>query len=395
MKIYFQDQNFAFEFLRLLGETTYGGADINECFGTASRIREGDYESWFQEWNRTAERIRKIAEDCFAHGHPASAREAYLRASNYYRCAEFFMHMEIGKPDPRAVDTYDKSVACFRQAIQQFPFPSEIIKIPYEGITLPGYFYRCDQSTAPRPTLLIHGGYDSTGEEQYFETVPAALARGYHCLIFEGPGQGSVIRHQNLPFRPDWENVVTPVVNYALTRKEINPSCLVLVGKSLGGLLAPRAAAFEHRLAACVAIDGVYSLIPTDYQQMLGGNAGSFPKERVITFLEQQMRENGNVHWAISQGMWTLKASSLLDCIRKMQQYNLGSIAERIICPTLICDAEADHSFAGQPRILFDALRCPKAYLLFTAEDAAEEHCHAGASLLLNQRVFDWLDETL
>jgi hypothetical protein len=72
-----------------------------------------------------------------------------------------------------------------------------------------------------------------------------------------------------------------------------------------------------------------------------------------------------------------------------------GGIAEQIKCPTLICDAEADHSFAGQPRILFDALRCPKAYLLFTAEHAVEEHCHAGASLLLNQRVFYWLDETV
>jgi len=395
MKIHFQDQNFAFEFLRLLGETPYGGADINECFATASHIREGNYESWFQEWNRTAQRIHKIAETSLARGHMISAREAFFRASNYYRCAEFFMHMEIGKTDPRAMETYDKNVACFRNGIEQLPFPSEVVKIPYEGTTLPGYFYRIDHSEAPRPTLLIHGGYDSTGEEQYFETVPAALARGYHCLIFEGPGQGSVIRHQNLPFRPDWENVVTPVVDYALTRKEINPSRLVLVGKSLGGLLAPRAAAFEHRLAACVAIDGVYSLIPTDYQQMLGEKAGSFPKEEVIAFLEQQMMENGNVRWAISQGMWTLHANSLLDCIQKMQQYNLDGIAERITCPTLICDAEADHSFAGQPRILFDALRCPKAYHLFTSEDAAEEHCHAGASLLLNQRIFDWLDETI
>ena len=395
MKIFFQDQNFAFEFLRLLGETTYGGADINECFATAARIREDDYESWFQEWNRTAERIRKIAEDSLAHGHPVSAREAYLRASNYYRCAEFFMHMEIGKTDPRAMETYDKSVACFRQGIQQLPFPSEVVKIPYEGTTLPGYFYRVDHSETPRPTLLIHGGYDSTGEEQYFETVPAALARGYHCLIFEGPGQGSVIRHQNLPFRPDWENVVTPVVNYVLTRKEIDPSRLILIGKSLGGLLAPRAAAFEHRLAACIAVDGLYSLIPSKYGQILGKAGGAHSEEQMTAFLEQEMQQDSNVHWAISQGMWTMQASSLLDCIQKMQPYNLDDIAGQITCPTLVCDAEADHAFAGQPRMLFDALRCPKLHLLFTADDAAEEHCHAGASLLLNQRVFDWLDETI
>ena len=395
MKVYFQDQNFAFEFLRLLGETPYGGADINECFVTASRIQEGDYESWFQEWNRTAQRVQKIAENSLAQGHPVSAREGFLRASNYYRSAEFFMHMTIGKIDPRALETYDKSVACFRQGIQLLPFPCEMVKIPYEGTTLPGYLYRSDHSAAPRPTLLIHGGYDSTGEEQYFESVPAALGRGYHCLVFEGPGQGSVIRHQALPFRPDWENVVTPVVEYARSRTEIDASRLVLIGKSLGGLLAPRAAAFEHRLAACIAIDGVWSLIPTPYKNMLDGAGGTMPEEHLVAYLEQEMQKNSNVRWAISQGMWTLQANSLKDCFQKMRPFNLENIARKITCPTLVCDAEADHSFAGQPKILFDALRCPKSYLLFTAEDTAEEHCHAGASLLLNQRIFDWLDETL
>ncbi|HVM71371.1 MAG TPA: hypothetical protein VMT91_06400, partial [Anaerolineales bacterium] len=62
MKIHFEDTNFSFEFLRLLGETIYGGADINECFQTAGRIEEGNYESWFREWLRTAERIHGIAE---------------------------------------------------------------------------------------------------------------------------------------------------------------------------------------------------------------------------------------------------------------------------------------------------------------------------------------------
>ena len=395
MKIYFRDQNFSFEFLRLLGEAVHGGADINECFVTASRIKEGDFESWHQEWNRTAERIHQIAENCLAHNHMVSAREAFLRASNYYRCAEFFMHMEIGKTDVRAMSTYEKSVNCFQQAMRLFPFVCERVKIPYEGTNLPGYFYRVDPSTTPRSTLLIHGGYDSTGEEQYYETVPDALERGYHCLVFEGPGQGSVIRQQNLSFRPDWEKVVTPVVDYALTRAEIDPKRIILIGKSLGGLLAPRAAAFEHRLAACIAVDGLYSLIPSRYGQIIQKAGASLSEEQMNAFLEGEMQKDSNVHWAMSQGMWTMQGSSLFDCAIKMQQYSLDGIAGQITCPTLVCDAEADHAFAGQPRMLFEALRCPKTYLLFTAEDAAEEHCHAGAALLLNQRIFDWLDETV
>jgi len=393
MKIFFQDQTFSFEFLRVLGESIHGGSDINECFVTASRITEGDFESWYREWNRTAERIRKIAENCLAQGHAVSAREAFLRASNYYRCAEFFMHMEIGKTDARAMSTYEKSVTCFRQGMLLMPFPCEQVKIPYEGTSLPGYFHRVDDSSTPRPTLLIHGGYDSTGEEQYFETVADALERGYNCLVFEGPGQGSVIRCQNLPFRPDWEHVVTPVMDYAMTRAEIDPKHIILIGKSLGGMLAPRAAAFEHRLAACIAVDGLFSFLPSRYAQKIREAGSSVSEKQVDAFFGREMQENSFARWSVSQGMWTLHASSTSELVQKMQQYTLDGVASQITCPTLICDAEEDHMFAGQPRMLFDALRCPKTYSLFTAEDAAEEHCHAGATLLLNQRIFDWLDE--
>jgi len=90
-----------------------------------------------------------------------------------------------------------------------------------------------------------------------------------------------------------------------------------------------------------------------------------------------------------------MQATSLVDCAQKMRQYTMEGVAEKVACPTLVCDAEKDHFFAGQPKKLYDALACPKTYLLFTALDAAEEHCHEGAALLLNQRVFDWLDETL
>jgi len=93
----------------------------------------------------------------------------------------------------------------------------EQVLIPYEMTALPGYFYRPNDSEKPRPTLLVHGGYDSIGEELYLLVAAAAIQRKYNCLIFEGPGQGALIREQHLPFRPDWERVVTPVVDYLLT----------------------------------------------------------------------------------------------------------------------------------------------------------------------------------
>jgi dienelactone hydrolase len=222
--------------------------------------------------------------------------------------------------------------------------------------------------------------------------VPAALQRGYNCLAFEGPGQGSVIRLQQLPFRPDWERVVTPVVEYLLTRPEVDPNRLILEGRSLGGYLAPRAAAFEHRLAACIAVDGLFSFVPSEYADK---DEPMPSEEEMNVFLEQEMQRNLGTRWAFSQGMWTMQATSPFDYAQKMAQYTMEGVVGKVVCPTLVCDAENDHFFAGQPKKLYDALQCPKTYLLFTAEDAAEEHCHEGAALLLNQRIFDWLDETL
>ena len=75
--------------------------------------------------------------------------------------------------------------------------------------------------------------------------------------------------------------------------------------------------------------------------------------------------------------------------------YHREGLYHKITCPTLVCEAEKDQFFAGQPKMLYDALTCPKTLLRFTAEDGAEEHCQVGALLLYNHRVFEWLDTTL
>jgi len=104
-----------------------------------------------------------------------------------------------------------------------FDFGFEQVLIPYEGTTLPGYLYLVDRSGAPRPTIVYNNGYDSTSEESYFVIAAAALARGYNVLAFDGPGQGAALREQRLVFRPDWEALISPVIDFALTRHEIKP----------------------------------------------------------------------------------------------------------------------------------------------------------------------------
>ena len=93
MHLVFKDQTFSFELLRTLSYAPYGGADIGECLKTAYSITAGDFESWYEAWIKTARRVHVVADDARAHGQRVSAREAYLRASNYYRTAEFFLHV--------------------------------------------------------------------------------------------------------------------------------------------------------------------------------------------------------------------------------------------------------------------------------------------------------------
>ena len=396
MKVAFEDNSFAFEFIRNLGFTYYGGADIGEMMAVAGRIREGDFESWFVEWNKLANRILSRADTSLAAGHRVSARESFLRASTYFRTAEFYLH---GDPsDSRILSTSRASQKAYAEAAKLSGPTWEPVEIPYEGTTLPGYFYKVDDSGAPRPTIIFHGGYDSSVEEMYFFFAAAAVRRGYNCLTFDGPGQGAPIREQNLEFRHDWEKVVTPVVDYALTKPEVEGSRLILLGMSLGGLLAARAAAFEHRFRAAIFFDGVYdfhdcirSTLPKEAVAAL--EAGDSAKGEMI--VREAMRTSTALRWAVTQGLWSFGVPSIADFFEQTKQHTVRDVAGQIQCPCLVLEAEGDMFFAGQPRQVFDALQASKTLFAFTDEDGAENHCQSGALAYLHEVVFDWLDETL
>ena len=250
MKIYFDNPECDGQFLRALDYAPLG-AQIGEAWAIAAQIQPGNAASWYNAWSSFADRLYKLGVEACAVGHRVSARNAFLRASNYYRTAYIFM---FGVPvDPRVIEAYEKQTTAFQQAARLFEQPIEILKIPYEGTTLPGYFIKPDASETPRKTLLCTAGYDGTCEELFFIIARGALERGYNILMFDGPGQGGALVIQKLPMRADWEKVVTPVVDYLLTRPDVDSARIALYGGSFGGYLAPRAVAFEHRLAACIA----------------------------------------------------------------------------------------------------------------------------------------------
>ena len=132
--------------------------------------------------------------------------------------------MLMGAPtDPRLVASNARQTETFRRAAALMARPPELLEIPYEGTTLPGYFFRAADDDRPRATVILTGGYDGTVEELYFFNGAAALARGYNVLAFDGPGQGAALLQRGMVLRPDWENVVTPVVDHALARPDVDP----------------------------------------------------------------------------------------------------------------------------------------------------------------------------
>ena len=390
--IFDTDESFSFETLRAVGYSVYGGADIGEVITTAERITPGDWESWHREWRALADRIAAIADSCAAGGHAVSASSAYLRASNYYRTAEFYLR-DDPRNDPRVADTSARAIEAFRSAPEIQARWTQVL-IPYEGIQLHGYYLNVS-GDEPGPTLLAHGGYDSTVEEMFFAVGEAARQHGWNCLIFEGPGQGSALRVDKLPFRYDWEAVVTPVVDFALTLRGVDPERIALLGMSMGGYLAPRAAAFEHRIAACVAYDGVLSMAEAFTGTMPPGLDAEQQVAAMDRLIAHRAQEPSSQRWAVSNALWVFKSGNTQELLDEVAKYDLTDAAHQIACPTLVCEAEDDQFFAGQPAMLYEALRCPKTFLKFTAAEGAGEHCHEGALTLFHQRLFDWLDDAL
>jgi pimeloyl-ACP methyl ester carboxylesterase len=399
--LFADDPQFWFETQRAFGATEYGGSLFGEVLAASSRIKAGDYDSWYDSWNATADRVYSEAVDQLARKHRISARDSFLRATTYYQASEFFLH---GDPkDVRIARAYRLSIEAYKQGAKLYDPPIEPVEIPYEQTTLPGYFHRADTSGIPRPVLIMHSGFDGSAEELHVQGARAAVERGYHVLAFDGPGQYGPLHRDGLTFRPDWEKVVSPAVDFVLKQSGVDPRRIALMGISLGGVLAPRAAAFEPRLAALIANDGLYDFgaafrasVPAEQWEMFEAGLRAESAPMIDQMLEAQMQTSATMRWAFGHGMWATGSKTPRAFAAKALEFNVREgVAEKIKCPTLVCDAEDDLFFEHQPQHLYDHLTCRKTFMRFTTAEGAGAHCHVGASRLALARMFDWLDETL
>lgn len=393
------DGTFWYEISRSLATAEYGGAQMGEILAIAEDIEEGDFESWYVAFNGLADRISAEGRNQLAKGHGISARDGLLRASSYYFSSEFFLH---GNPkDPRIARAYRRCVESYTQACGLFDVPIVPVEIPFEGNSLPGYWHRPDASGQRRPTLIIHTGFDGSAEEMHFTGARAAVERGYNVIAFDGPGQYGALHRDGLTFRPDWENVITPVVDFLLARPDVDPGRIVYMGMSLGGVLAPRAAAFEHRLAALVANDGLWDFgaallgsLPPEERDGVREQVEVPDAPELDASLEKIVNGPSSGRWVFQHGLWAMGVATPREFMRKALAYHVrDGVAEKIICPTLVCRAEGDGFANDQGQTLYDQLTCPKTLMSFMNAEGAGAHCQVGAGRLAFARIFDWLDD--
>ncbi len=377
-----------------LGEAWAGMTDINECLQTASRVRKDDPESWSREWRKTAERLQEEGGRLLERGHRRSAGQACLRAASYYRAA---MHRHLHPGSPEVKELTEREIACFIRSQELLDSGMQVVAVPYEGLALTGYFFRSAKARGRAPTLIVHQGRDAWAEDCRY-LAEEATRRGYHCLLIDGPGNGQALRRHDLPFRPDWEAFVTPTVDYLLSRPEVDPQGIMLMGLSMGGFLAPRAAAYEPRLRVCIANPGVQDWSEVFFAQLRRYSPRLLAlRETNPAALNSLLGIAGRLspflRWGLADTMWKHGAATPSEMMDKMEEFSNLEGVPRIRATTLVIDAEAEEY--GQSQEFYDALTCEKHFLRFREAEAAPLHVQTGSLALMSQRVFDWLDEEM
>jgi alpha-beta hydrolase superfamily lysophospholipase len=394
---FFADAAMNFIFLIVLGGTYYGVGDVGTALAMIHEVVDGDSGSAYAALNAYGERAYSAADSALKAGHRISARSYYLQASNYIFASTYFCD-GMGAPD-KLVPTWQRSRTALDAAFALFDRPVEHVNIPYEGTTLPGYFIKPDSSPQPRPLFIIANGSDASVLDMWVQGGASAIDRGYNVLIFDGPGQGAALWLQHLHFRPDYEHVVTPVVDFALRRPDVDPKRIALQGISQGGYWAPRAMAFEHRIAAGIADGGVYDVsaawyapLPTPLTRLLEAGEKAAFDHAFLGSLAANPKSMAD--YAFRSRPFGF--DSPFEVYTAVRQYTLAGLVDRITAPMLIADPENEQFFPGQPRQLFEKLPgTKKAIVRFTASEGANHHCEPAAPGLRSLRVFDWLDTTL
>ncbi len=223
-------------------------ADFNEVTAAITH-----WDEWCAVWSKRAAVHEKLGRDALAAGYTLSAAAHLTRASLCYHFGKF---MFVHKLDEMR-RAHAKVVECRNLALPHLDPPGERVAIPYEGRQLYGILRR-PHGAQRAAVVVMCVGLDSTKEElDVYENI--FLERGMATLAFDGPGQGEA--EYDMPIRGDYEAPVKAVIDYIETRDDLDPDRVGVMGVSLGGYYAARAAAFDKRIAACLSFSGPYSWV--------------------------------------------------------------------------------------------------------------------------------------
>jgi dienelactone hydrolase len=275
-----------------------------DIVSVAERVKPYNPESYYAEWRRVAEINEERAAAFETEGLKITAHQFYLRACDFYQREMVFMAEDY----PRMLPAYMKFKEMWDKAWTLQKPSWERVEIPYEGQTLEAYFYPVRAATGSRaPVVFAWGGadtflYGGGGAEGYQQ-------RGIATIRVDTPGQGSSLRLKKIYAPPDTERVAKAVVDYLVTRPDVDPNRIGVTGVSMGGYYAPRAASGERRIAAVAAWSASYSL-----------------REDLYDFLppiQDRLR-------------WIIGAKTLDEARRTIAAFTMESQAQKIECPLLV-----------------------------------------------------------
>jgi pimeloyl-ACP methyl ester carboxylesterase len=392
----FKDHETDWLFKRTLEYASIGCAEVGECLVAARSIDSRDAETWIRSWSELAVRVEAQGEESLRGGRSASARGSYLRAMNYYRTAEYAC-----APDhPRFHELWRASVGCMAKALPLLEGFAERVEVPFQGMVLPGYFWRPDASGERRPTIVFVGGHDSSGEEMLMVGGKAAIDRGYNYFTFEYPGhRGAVHLDPRCVRRHDMEVPFAAAFDFIEQLPGVDRR-IGLAGFSFGGYVVSRVAAFEPRVRALIPDTPLID--PAEiFSRAARSPLGSLPDRLFNAAVEFRLRNSAILKNFIRYGGWVRgeESTSYSNMARlDYSAYDLRPFLGRIACPTLSLAGEGEGEvMVRQAREFHESIASSdKRIHFFTlAQDGSDDHCQLDNITRAMQVVFDWLDERL